>query len=501
MVVAVLAILLGIALRCHAPGRAIFWNDETWTSVWLTGLTWPEFVATMPADTTTAGALVAALDGPPRKAAIATVAAIAHEDPKQPALYMLLVRLWADLFGRSPAALRGFSVLLGILGLGAMFLFLREWRADTRTAWIGTALLALSPWQLLYAHEARPYTLWVLMILVSNGLLLRARRTARRPDWLAYAASLAAGLFSHTFFALTIAAQALWMSHPRTRSRGDHRAWRGAALLGVAAWLPWGVLLVLKFEQLLGNTGWVIRTVGLPALVKRWILALASPFVDSGSVAANAAPLVLVAAVACLALVLLALVTMAREDPDGALLTAAPIVVTALLLMLPDIVLGGGKMSTARFLAPLLLAETMAVAWYLGTRRTPASRAKLAFVAFVALLLIGGASGIVIDRTTGPWTKYAEANLDTAARVIATQPRPLVVGRNDGPDLRRTLSLARRLPADIPVILLPAGSRVSAPPGRATFFSGTAAPFTDDGVIAEPVTESAWRLVTAPAGR
>src|SRR5207248_4961479 len=88
----------------------------------------------------------------------------------------------------------------------------RELFGCSRTAWMAVALLAVSPFHVLYAQEAREYSLWTVAILLSSAALLRAARLQTRRTWWAYAASVALGLYSHTLFVLVAGAHGAYMA-------------------------------------------------------------------------------------------------------------------------------------------------------------------------------------------------------------------------------------------------------------------------------------------------
>ncbi|MEG4330199.1 hypothetical protein Q5688_33505, partial [Microcoleus sp. herbarium5] len=64
--------------------------------------------------------------------------------------------------------------------------------------------LAVSPLHVLYAQEARPYSLWSALILLSCASLLRALRLQNKLSWSIYAVANIMGFYTH-FFSLLVA--------------------------------------------------------------------------------------------------------------------------------------------------------------------------------------------------------------------------------------------------------------------------------------------------------
>lgn len=134
-----------------------------------------------------------------------------------PPLHYLLLHGWMAAWGDSPAALRGLSVLCGVLAIGASYLVVVEACAGPRAAtWqerggglLAAALMAVHWGQILPARTARMYSLGVLLALVSAWLLLRALRAVRFAPawWTLYGVAVAAFCYAHNFAFFTVAGQ------------------------------------------------------------------------------------------------------------------------------------------------------------------------------------------------------------------------------------------------------------------------------------------------------
>ncbi|NER30255.1 MAG: hypothetical protein F6J89_22180 [Symploca sp. SIO1C4] len=55
--------------------------------------------------------------------------------------------------------------------------------------------MAVSPFQVLYAQEAREYSLWTVTILLSTAALLKAMRSPSHSSWGIYTVSLTLGFY------------------------------------------------------------------------------------------------------------------------------------------------------------------------------------------------------------------------------------------------------------------------------------------------------------------
>jgi hypothetical protein len=97
-------------------------------------------------------------------------------DPHPP-LYFVLLKAWTDALGDGTVALRALSALLGVATTVAVVFAGRE--IDRRIGWVAGLLFALTPFQVEFGHEARPYTLLCFgASLIAFGAL-RIARVAR----------------------------------------------------------------------------------------------------------------------------------------------------------------------------------------------------------------------------------------------------------------------------------------------------------------------------------
>lgn len=183
-----------------------------------------------------------------------------------PPLYYLLLKSWAIIFGDSPTALRGLSVILGGSTVVGIFLFTREafrdeWPLDgsmrtgesrgNRIGLMAATLTAVSVFQVRWASEARMYTLGTTLAVFSSWLLLKAVRSPSQKGsaWLRYAIVTLAFAYTQYYALFSIAAQFLFVvGYTAVRHRWriadvvkDLRIRHGIMVLAflVIGYLPW----------------------------------------------------------------------------------------------------------------------------------------------------------------------------------------------------------------------------------------------------------------------
>jgi len=188
-----------------------------------------------------------------------------------PALYFLTALWWVELFGHSIATLRGLSAAFSILTLPCMYWIGLELFASPLVAGVGMALLFVSPFQVIYAQEARPYSLLTLVILFSGASLLWALRTHKLIAWYTFAISIALGLYTQLFFLFAIAGYGVYVIAIESfRFTKNFRNFLLANLAGFIAFSPWSIIVLNHLADFKEKSAWVgKRPLSIPDAI-RW---------------------------------------------------------------------------------------------------------------------------------------------------------------------------------------------------------------------------------------
>ncbi|HXK41619.1 MAG TPA: glycosyltransferase family 39 protein [Anaerolineae bacterium] len=156
-------------------------------------------------------------------------------------LYFLLLWGWHRLAGPSDFAVRYLSALCGVLNIAVLWQLGRTWFNRRVGSW-AALLMALSPFAIWYAQEAKMYALHMLLATLALLLLTRALRRMRWQHWLAYVLCVNLLAYSHFFGAFTIAAQGMLVLITTWRDWRRLGAYAGAMALSALPYLP-----VLRF--------------------------------------------------------------------------------------------------------------------------------------------------------------------------------------------------------------------------------------------------------------
>ncbi len=176
-------------------------------------------------------------------------------DAVHPPAYYLLLKGNLLLFGDTEFGLRFASVVAGTLAIGLM------WRlgsvlAGRRLALAASLLLALNPFAVWYAQEARMYSL-VLCLAIAGGLSFW--QLVQRPSWsrwLWFTLITAAGFLIHYFLFLLSLSQFLYLAFRLRRHYRAFRWWVLAQAVAAIPFLPWAWAVASREGRNFG-IGWI----------------------------------------------------------------------------------------------------------------------------------------------------------------------------------------------------------------------------------------------------
>jgi len=158
-----------------------------------------------------------------------SLAQVGLADGGQFAVYYLMLHMWLR-FGTSDAYVRVLSVIPAVLAVACIFILGRQ-LFGTRSGAIAAFALALNPFFIAFAQEARGYSLLLLASIVSTLFFVRlVQRAGSSVDLLSYVAASVLMMYTHLFGIFVLAAQAAALPFFDRRSM----QWRRMAIAAVA---------------------------------------------------------------------------------------------------------------------------------------------------------------------------------------------------------------------------------------------------------------------------
>ena len=209
-------ITIGIGLRFTQLTLKSPWTDEFTTMVFSLGNSY---------DTVPLNQVISlnTLLQPLQPNPAATVATVIHRlftEDHHPPLYFVLAHWWMQLFPASDSyaslwAARSLPALLGVLSIPGVYVL--GWLAfrSRLVAQLAAAIMAVSPYGIYIAQEARHYTLAILWVIASVSCLVIALQHLQRRTLLPIGIALfwvvvnGFGIATHYFFSLTLCAEAI----------------------------------------------------------------------------------------------------------------------------------------------------------------------------------------------------------------------------------------------------------------------------------------------------
>ncbi|MBD2296190.1 glycosyltransferase family 39 protein [Anabaena sphaerica FACHB-251] len=457
-------LVLGILFRFINIDNKSYWDDEAFTSLRVAGYTEYEVVQKVSSvDNISAKELQNYQTLSSSKSLFDTIQSLALEDPQHPPAYYVINWLWVRLFGSSIVAFRTVAALASLLALPSMYWLCQELFASSLPSRIAVTFIAISPFHILYAQEARQYSLWTAMILFSSASLLYASRKMRIFDWVIYAASLALNFYTFPFSVLVALAHGSYViALDKFRFTKRIIAYLLASFVAVIAFIPWLLVIINNLKHInniVGGKG------GMPtlSLVKTWAFNLSRIFVDTNHERAvinfgfeNIFTYLLQITLVFL-LVMLSGYSIyfvcRRTHAKTWIFLLTLILLTSVPIMGKDLLSGDNRSIILRYLTPAYLGIHISVSYLLAAGITT-RKAQNKFWYFTICLLFSGAlfSSVLTSQATSWWTKSHSDITYKAAKIINQSQQPLIV--SDG-SMGTNLALSHQLNPQVQLRLKP----------------------------------------------
>jgi uncharacterized membrane protein len=431
---AIILLILGIFFRFVNLDQKIYWRDEALTSLQVPGYTISEVTQILAeSPPLTIGELRKYQQINPQRGLTDTLKSFATETPEHPPLYYIIMRFWMQWFGSSVTAMRSLSAILSLLVFPSLYWLCIELFESPLVAWVAIALISISPFHVLYAQEAREYSLWTATILLASAALLRALRLNNPVSWLIYTATLALAFYSYLFSAFVAVGHGIYVIIlERFRFTKKLIYYLGAAIAGGIIFLPWILVVIINLPALQRSMAWINYRFTVPELILRWVFNTNRIFVDWNYGWSFKSPFPYLIILAVLILVGYALYFLCRQTSMRVWLFVLTLSgVTALALVLPDLIVGGGRSKILRYLIPFYLGIQLAVAYLLTVKTsglTTNIRQQQIWKVITFILLSAGVISCSISASAEVWWHKSDTqDVREIAQSVNQCDRPLII--------------------------------------------------------------------------
>ena len=464
---------MGVLFRFFNLDGKVYWHDETYTSLRISGYTITEVKQQIFNNRVIAGESFAHFQGANQQKNLNdTIMTLAKEDSHHPPLYYIIARLWMEIFGNSVTAIRSLSVFISLLVFPCVYWLCRElFNVPLSVPGVAIALMAISPIHLVYAQEAQEYILWLVTILLSSASLLRAMRLEsqdkdelvkerQRPDlfaiWSIYAVTLAISLYTFLWSGFVAVAHGIYvMSIAKFKLTGTVRTYLLASLVGFLAFMPWITIVMGDFFQFLISADKITTQSSLRPIFPFLLMQLSRIFFDIDLSLDN--PLGYLITPLVLTLVGYSIYFLCRTTNYKVWLFIIILIVgPALPLILPDLIAGGIRSSSEPYLIPSYLGIQVAVAYLLATQlyNGNVSRRSIWHIIMALVIICGLISYKVSSQAETWWNKGMSYGNPQVAQIINQTTRPLLISDALGDNYGNVFSLSYLLEPKVRFLLV-----------------------------------------------
>ncbi len=454
-------LVCGTFFRFYNLDHKVYWGDEVFTSIRISGYTDSEVTEKIYTGESLTIPEITAYQRPNSERGFQETIQALVGSPEHTPFYYLLARYWVIIFGNESiynqpnayiSLIRSLSAIISVLAFPLLYRLGWELFQSHQVSAIALGLFAISPFQVLYAQEAREYSLWTVTILLSSVTFLRAIQRNYPRDWLIYTVSLTLSFYTCLFSIFSAIAHGiymiiLWKKQPQL----PFRSYLIASFTSIILFSPWLFIIYENFSQLEENVAHLSQEKSeLPLF---WMLNLSRSFFDFNHGASAINPL----SYAIVGMSFYALYYLCRYTKlETWLFILTLIGVLGSSLILSDLIFGGIRSTIARYPIPCYLGILIAIAYLLANQLEKATRQKqyyrwrritLTFFAFGLL------SCLIHSQMEVWWNKspFKTRYNPEIARIINQSSDPLLIS---DASVERVLSLTYRLENDVTLKLV-----------------------------------------------
>ncbi|MBD2042062.1 glycosyltransferase family 39 protein [Microcoleus sp. FACHB-672] len=448
----IVLLLLGIFFRFLNLDRKFYWYDETFTSLRISGYTETEVVRQVANGKLISIPELHKYQRPnPEKGVIDTIQGLAVEEPQLTPLYFVMAQFWARTFGDSVPVIRSLSALISLLVFPSIYWLCLELFKSSVVGSLAMALIAVSPFHVLYAQEARPYSLWTVMILISSASLLRAMRLKHASSWAIYGIVVAVGLYSHLLLILVVIAHGFYVVvTERWRWNKTIASFMLASSGALLSFSPWMAVVINNSTEVHDRTNWSYLKITWISLFNNWIINIVRGYFDFGFTSESVG--VFFIPLSLLILILLIIIGFSiyflknQMSKNNFLFILTLILIPGLAIIIPDLISGGVRSTKSRYLIPSYLGIRLAITYLLTSQILfPSAKSrqhKLWKIITVVLISSGILSCAISSQSDTWWNKEWGSQNPQIARTINRSLKPLVISNLSDASIGNVFSLS-----------------------------------------------------------
>jgi uncharacterized membrane protein len=279
----IIVLIAGVFFRLYNLTHKAFWLDEAHTAASMAGTDYGKqdfFPAGKPIE---AGKILSSYQQLNRRSGLSgMIDALAHEPVQHAPFFYILLYAWLSAIGSSLLTMRLLPALISLLQLPATYWFCLELWGTPAIAALAMALMALSPLEVVYAQQAREYSLYVVAVLLACASFLKAMRLQTLKLWGLYCGCLILALNTSLLTMFSVFAHFVYiLIRKRAGAAKTLLRFLGSLSIALCTCLPW---LTFYGQHLDVEMGIKSSPQNMPYfdLFKSWCLNFSCSFFDVG---------------------------------------------------------------------------------------------------------------------------------------------------------------------------------------------------------------------------
>lgn len=423
----IITLVIGASFRFinNNVDNKVYWRDEILTSFDIAGYALPEvFQKVYDGQIRNTLELQTYQHLNPEKSVQDTInAVIVNEAAQHTPLYFLIGRYWLKIFGNSPVVTRYLSAIISLLGLPCIYWLCVELFASKLAGMLVMALTSVSLFHIYYAQEAREYSLWIVITLLSSVLFLRAKRLNTLQNWSFYTLSIVSGLYTYPFTGFVIIGHGIYLTIiEQFRFTKALKAYLAAALIGLLTFSPWLWIMLNNTAKIREMSSWAVTKFPWTSLINIWLSNVSFVFL-------NARPRT---TIFILLLVALSFIYVCWKTPKKIWLFLVTLFAsTTVPLIVIDLIRGSIVLAINRYSAPTYLAIQLTVGYFLYLLISTTNLRKIWLrragqIITIALLVAGIWTCNRFLQADRGWNKYDYQHIPMA-RIINAANSPIIL--------------------------------------------------------------------------
>jgi uncharacterized membrane protein len=446
-------LVIGIFVRFYNLDTKVYWSHEAITSLRISGYTVSELIEQIyTGKEINSKDIQKFLHPNSEKNIFDTLQSFAIEDSQHTPLYYLLAHFWAQAFGSSILEIRLLSALISLLAIPCFYWLCLELFESSVVGWVAIALSAVSLLHIIYAQEARQYSLWIVTTLLSNAILLRALKGKNLLFyWGSYGVSLSLGLYTFPLTGLVGASHGIYIfcieSYKLSRNFIYYLL---SSLFALATFLPWLWIIIKQRNKIIETIAWLRYDMPFVDLITSWLVHITMIFTS---------PSRFFSVIIVTILVAYSILYIIFNAPKPVwLFVLLFISIPAIGLVIPDLIFGGKLSSPGRYQLSNYLGIQLAVAYLFAHQITFYYRKlwqrRLWQIILVCLLLVEVRICFKYLYSPDGWAKNDNYNPPISSIINQSQSPLIITDLNKEHEVGSVLSLSYYLDPDVTFKLL-----------------------------------------------